>query len=151
MQTPSRRSRRAARAGGRGAAVGRGGPTAVRLVGRRRPAPKAALAPEGDREPPAWTASAAWLGLLLLIGFLSLSPSAGAWSRASWPEQVGTLGLVGWWATGALTLIVASLLLLAVVGRVGTVLVAIGRLFRRPPAKSKSTASMPTLPESSGS
>ena len=53
---------------------------------------------------------------------------------------------------GALTLIVASLLLLAIVGRVGTTLLAVGRLFRRTPSRSKSTAPKPALPpESSGS
>ena len=40
------------------------------------------------------------MSLLLLIGFLSLSSSAGAWSRALWPEQIALIGLAGWWAAG---------------------------------------------------
>ncbi len=114
-------------------------------------APKAAFTSGGGRDVPAWAAPAAWLLALLLIGLASLSRSVGAWSRTLWPEQIALLGLIGWWATGSLTVVVCGLFLLAVVGRVGTVFVAVGRLLRRPAARSKSTAQMPALPESSGS
>ena len=90
----------------------------------------------------------AWLGLLGLIGMLSLWPFAAARLRWFWPEQIGLIGLTGWWAAGA-TVTVLFLLLLAVVCRTLVVLGAVGRFMRRPPpTKPKSTASMPAVPES---
>jgi hypothetical protein len=100
------------------------------------PAPRVVLTPESGHESAVWAASAAWLGILLLIGFLSLWPSAAAWSRALWPEQIFLLGILGWWAAGGLTWIIASLLLLGVVGRMLTAIFAVGRLFRQPPVAS---------------
>jgi len=114
-------------------------------------APKAVLTRGGGRRLSPWAASAVWLALLGLIGLLSLAPSAAAWGRALWPEQIALLGLVGWWTVGGLTLVVVLLLIVGVVGRAATMLVAVRRLFHRPPKRSKSTAQMPALPESSGS
>jgi hypothetical protein len=113
-------------------------------------APTLTLTPEEDRRArEVWPASAAWLGLLALVGLLALSPSVMAWARALWPEQVGLVGLLGWWAAGA-TIVVLVLLLLAAAGRVWAALRGFGRLFRHRPAKSKSTAPMPAAAAPSG-
>ena len=90
----------------------------------------------------------AWLGVLGLIGLLSLWPFAAARLRWFWPEQIGLVGLVGWWAAGA-TVAVLFLLLLAVGvpdprGSWGR---SDGSCAGRP-VKTKSTASMPAVPES---
>jgi len=112
-------------------------------------APVLTLTPAADRRARgAWPASGAWLGLLTIIGLFSLWPAAAAWSRALWPEQVGLVGLVGWWAAGA-TPVVLALLLLAAGGRAWAAASGAGRILRRP-AKSGSTAPMPALPGSSG-
>ena len=112
-------------------------------------APELALTPVGAGRSEATRArSWAWLGLLGLIGMLAMWPFAASRLRWFWPEQIALVGLTGWWAAGA-TVTVLCLLLLAVGCRLFVVLGAVGRFMRRPPpAKSKSTASMPAAPES---
>ncbi len=58
-------------------------------------------------------ASGQWLGVLAVVWLVSTVPFLRSLLRLFWPEQIAILGLIGWHQAG-LTLIVLSLLLLAV-------------------------------------
>ena len=103
---------------------------------------------ESEGKQTAWTMGWIWLGMLALVGMLSLSSWLKAWTRAFWPEQIALVGFFGWWTTGA-TLVVLVLMVLAVGGRFLTIIQAISRLFHRPATgKAPSTAKMPVAPGS---
>ena len=106
-------------------------------------APELALTPEGGGRSEASRAEGwAWLSFLGVIGLISLWPTLATRFRLLWPEQIGLVGLLGWWVAGA-TPVVLALLLLAVGGRALAALRAVGRWLWRPaPVRPKSTATM---------
>lgn len=81
-------------------------PPALRLTPRQSQQTRYAL-----------SASAQWLGILVLVGLFSAFPFMLARLRLFWPEQIALLGLIGWHLAG-LTSIVLGLLLVAVSARV---------------------------------
>jgi hypothetical protein len=124
---------------------GEGRPLYARRDGAEQAPGLTLTATELGRRQTAWALTWTWMGILLLVGLLSLLWPATALLRIFWPEQIGLVGLVGLWTAGA-TLIVVSLLLLAVGARALIVMVEIGRFFRRPPPnKPKSTANLPAV------
>jgi hypothetical protein len=93
----------------------------------------------------AWQLTWMWTGFLLLAALLSVLRPASALLRFFLPEQIGLVGLVGWWTVGP-TWIVLGLLALAVSARLFIILVGIGQFFRRPsPDAPQSTASLPAV------
>jgi hypothetical protein len=99
----------------------------------------------GGRAQEAWTASGAWLGILIGVALAAIIPGLTARLRPLWPELLAALGAVGWGLAGP-TPVVLFLLLAAACGRVFLLGRGVSWLLRRRPATA--SASSPGGPRS---